>query len=81
MLQIVSMKVWSEDEDGEITNKWYRIQNAEEVLDAELCSGDRLEIEGIGNLEILGVRYDHETGKNPYRSLEIICGLLTNEKK
>jgi hypothetical protein len=73
------MKVYGEDEYGDLEKTWYKIKNGEEVLDMELCSGDRLLIDGIGNLEILGLLYkSEETGKNPYRSLEITCGLITN---
>lgn len=74
------MKVWREDEEGLPTSKWYKIKNAKEVIEMELCSGDKLEINGIGKLEILGLYYKNiATGEHPYQSLEITCGLLTNE--
>lgn len=80
LLTVVSLKVWTEDRDGNIFSSWYKIKNGNDVIEMELCSGDKLLIDGIGNLEILGLHYkSEETGKNPYRSLEITCGLLTNE--
>lgn len=80
MLTVVSMKVWREDEEGLPVAKWYKIKNGKEVIDMELCSGDKLLIDGIGKLEILGLYYKNiETGDNPFHSLEITCGLLTSE--
>lgn len=80
MLTVVSLKVWTEDNKGDICSKWYKVKNGSEVIELELCSGDKLLIDGIGNLEVLGLHYkSEETGKNPYRSLEITCGLMTNE--
>lgn len=77
LLYVVTLKVWNEDtEDGIPQKKYYKVKNSEEVLDMELCSGDILLIDGIGKLEILGLHYrNEETGKNPYHSLEITCGL------
>jgi hypothetical protein len=67
------------DEKGNVDRNWYKVKNSQEVYDMELCTGDKMLIDGIGNLEILGILYvSEETGKNPYRSLEVTCGLLTN---
>jgi nucleoid DNA-binding protein len=78
LLTIVSLKVWIEDIHGNISSKWYKVKNGDEVIDKDLCSGDKLLIDGIGNLEVLSLHYkSEETGKNPYRSLEITCGLMT----
>ena len=80
LLVVVSLKVWNEDLEGNISRNWYKIKNGSEVIAMELCSGDRLLIDGIGNLEIIGLHYkSKETGENPYQSLEITCGLMTNE--
>lgn len=80
MITVVSLKVYTEDKDGNISNKWYKVKNGNDIIEIDLCSGDRLLIDGIGNLEVLGLHYkSEETGKNPYRSLEITCGLMTNE--
>lgn len=77
---MVSLKVWREDEEGNTDSTWYKIKNGSEVIEFDLCSGDRLLIDGIGNLEIFGIHYTSEKeGNNPYRSLEITCGLITNE--
>jgi hypothetical protein len=74
------MKVYGIDENGDDERQWYKIKNGEEVLNMELCSGDKILIDGIGNLEILGLHYkSEETGTHPYKSLEITCGLITNE--
>lgn len=79
LLTVVSLKVWIEDDVGGISNKWYKVKNGNEVIELDLCSGDKLLIDGIGNLEILGLHYkSEETGKNPYRALEITCGLITS---
>jgi hypothetical protein len=74
------MKVYKEDKDGNVIDRqWYKIKNAKQVLAMDLCSGDKLEIDGIGTLEIFGILYNKDDGKNPYESLEITCGLITNE--
>jgi hypothetical protein len=77
---IVTLKVYGDtDEKGNVDRNWYKVKNSQEVYDMELCTGDKMLIDGIGNLEILGILYvSEETGKNPYRSLEVTCGLLTN---
>lgn len=77
LLYVVTLKVWKEDSEGNVLDRqWFKVKNAEEVLDMELCSGDKLLIDGIGNLEILGLHYrSEEYGINPYASLEITCGL------
>jgi hypothetical protein len=76
---IVTLKVYGEtDEKGNVEKAWYKVKNGQEVYDMELCTGDKMEIQGIGNLEILGIYYlSEETGKNPYRSLEVTCGFIT----
>lgn len=80
MYNIVSLKVWTEDNNGNLHNQWYKVQNGEEIIDMDLCSGDKLLIDGIGNLEILGLHYRNEKdGIHPYHSLVITCGLITNE--
>jgi hypothetical protein len=79
VLHIVSMKVYRENENGDIDKKWYKIKNGEEVLKMELCTGDQLIINGIGKLEIIGLYYNsQETGSHPFRSLEITCHKITN---
>lgn len=80
MQYIVTLKVYGDtDEKGNVDRNWYKVKNSQEVYDMELCTGDKMLIDGIGNLEILGILYvSEETGKNPYRSLEVTCGLLTN---
>ena len=80
MQYIVTLKVYGDtDEEGNVDKNWYKVKNSQEVYDMELCTGDKMLIDGIGNLEILGILYvSEETGKNPYRSLEVTCGLLTN---
>jgi hypothetical protein len=76
---IVTLKVYGDtDEKGNVDKNWYKVKNSQEVYDMELCIGDKMLIDGIGNLDILGILYvSEETGKNPYRSLEVTCGLLT----
>lgn len=77
---VVSLKVWKEDSEGNINKQWYKVKNGAEVIEMELCSGDILLIDGIGKLEIFGLNYySNETGKNPFRSLDISCGIMTNE--
>lgn len=79
LYNVVTLKVWIEDNDGLLENKCYKVKNGKEIIEMELCSGDKLLIDGIGNLEILGLHYKDEIdGTHPYRSLEIICGLITN---
>jgi hypothetical protein len=73
------LKVYEEELEGDTVNKkWYRVKNAEDVLGMEICSGDTLNIKGLGELEVFGVFYEFkDEGKNPYRSLEITCGMIT----
>jgi hypothetical protein len=75
---IVTLKVYGDtDEKGNVDRNWYKVKNSQEVYDMELCTGDKMLIDGIGNLEILGILYvSEESGKNPYRSLEVTCGLV-----
>jgi hypothetical protein len=64
-----------EDFGGDIDKRWYRIKNGEEVMKLEICSGDTINIDGIGKLEVYGVYYKKDTeSKNAYHSLEITCG-------
>jgi hypothetical protein len=77
LIQNVSLKVWKEDSEGNMSNKWYKVKNSSDVIKMELCSGDKLLIDGIGYLEICGLDYrSATTGEYPYESLTIICGLI-----
>jgi hypothetical protein len=79
LIQKVSLKVWKEDSVGNMDKEWYKVKNGSDVLKLDLCSGDKLFIDGIGYLEICGLDYESKrTGENPYESLTIICGLIIN---
>lgn len=78
LLYVVTLKVY-EEIDGEIQKKWYRVQNAKNVLDMDICSRDTINIKGIGKLEVLGVHYqERNSERNPYKSMEITCGIFNN---
>lgn len=76
MHKVVTLKVWSEPVD-KVMSKYYRVQNSEEVIEMDIASGDILNIDGIGRLEILSVRYaESDEERNPYMALELTCGLF-----
>ena len=76
MHYVVTIKVYKEVAD-EINKSWYRVQNSKEVMDLNIYSGDVMNIDGIGRLEVLGVQYkSRENCKNPYKSLELTCGMF-----
>jgi hypothetical protein len=75
LFSIVTLKVYKEV-DGEVDKKWYRVQNPDEVIALEICSGDTINIDGIGKLEVFGVDYESRPqGRNPFQSLIVTCGI------
>lgn len=74
MLYVSTLKVYTEDNYG-LHKVCYKIKNAKDVIDTDICGGDILDIKGIGRLEIYTVLVQIENeGDNPYYHLEIVAG-------
>lgn len=78
MHYVVTLKVYREV-DGDLEKEWYRVKNGEEVIALDITSGDIMNIDGIGSLEVYGLQFQQSNrDNNPYKALTISCGVVAS---